>query len=83
MTSDSAIGAGVARMVVTTLPGLIDGWGQVMLINALDNTQCGLPLLVSQLSKATNPLVASGVSGTFGGLWKARVGQRSAYCPAR
>lgn len=63
---------------------LIDGWGRLTALNRLtvnlfEGPNLGLPMLVAQFSKASNPAVAPGVSGTFGGAWKARVVQRGAY----
>jgi len=69
----SPIGASVSRFNVTLPSGFVDGWGLVTANNTFSGVNLGLPLLVTQYSKATNPAVAAGVSGTFGAAWDGRV----------
>jgi len=73
----SPTGASVARVNVTLPSGFIDGWGYV----SASNGGLGLPVLVQQFSRATNPQVQPGVSGTFGVNYPARVLQRGAAPP--
>jgi hypothetical protein len=89
----SPINAGVSRINVTP-PGpvgsggsyypnvpLIDGWGSLWALNPLplEGLNLGLPMRVTQFSKATSPAVSAGVSGTFGAAWKARVVRRGVF----
>ena len=63
---------------------LIDGWGTFTALNRLtpnplDDLNLGLPMLVTQFSKATNSSVAPGVSGTFGSAWNAHIIQAGKF----
>jgi hypothetical protein len=75
----SPLGASVARFNLTLPSGLVDGWGRVTALNTFNGVNLGLPMLVTQYSKATNPAVSAGVSGTFGAAWNARVLERGYY----
>jgi hypothetical protein len=69
---NSAIGAKVSRFNLTLPAGLVDGWGVATANNNVSGLNLGLPVLVRQFVKATNPAVSAGVSGTFGAVWTAR-----------
>jgi len=61
--SGSVLGASVASSTVNSAAAYTNGWGQV------NFTAPGVPLLGSAFFKATNPLVSTGVSGTYGITW--------------
>ena len=44
----------------------------ILSLKALEGTDLGLPVLVRQFTRAVNPSVAPGVSGTFGATWAGR-----------
>jgi hypothetical protein len=75
----SPIGASIARTTATLPASVVDGWSDVSVPNTFDGANLGLPLLVIQFSKATNPSVSPGVSGTFGAAWRARALQPGAF----
>jgi len=64
----SPLAASVARGNITLPSGFNDGWGML----TVQNGGYGLPMLVNQFSKAINPSVAPGVSGTFGANYTGR-----------
>lgn len=68
----SPLGASVSRFNLTLPGGLVDGWGRLTANNTVSSLNLGLPVLVRQFVKATNPAVTPGVSGTFGAAWAAR-----------
>jgi len=72
----SPLGASLARVNVTLPTGFRDGWGSVTALNTFGSVNLGLPMLVTQFSKATNPQVSAGVSGTFGAAYTARTLKR-------
>jgi hypothetical protein len=73
----SPLGASVSRFNATVSAGN-EGWGLLTANNNFGGQNLGLPMLVTQFSKATNPAAAPGVSGTFGAAWAGRVVQRGA-----
>lgn len=73
----SPISASVARVNATIGAGFADGWGLV----TANNGGLGLPMLVTQFSKATNSQVSAGVSGTFGASYPGRKISRGAKPP--
>jgi hypothetical protein len=71
----SPLGASVSRFNLTLPAGLVDGWGVLTANNQVfgsSGPNLGLPMLLRQYVKATNPAVSAGVSGTFGGAWSGR-----------
>jgi hypothetical protein len=78
----SPLGATVARVNVTLPSGFRDGWGAVTALNPFSGVNLGLPVLVTQFSKATNPQVSAGVSGTFGAAYTGRVLKRGSLPPS-
>lgn len=69
----SPLGASVARVNATLPSGFSEGWGMLTALNNVTGIgNLGLPMLVTQFSKATNASVAPGVSGTFGANYLAR-----------
>lgn len=70
----SPLGASVSRFNATVAAGN-EGWGLLTANNNFGGENLGLPMLVTQFSKATNPAAAPGVSGTFGAAWAGRVVQ--------
>jgi hypothetical protein len=74
----SPLQASVSRFNLTLPAGFVDGWGLLTIDNSFGSDALGLPMLVRQFSKATNPAVAAGVSGTFGAKWTGRVTVRGA-----
>lgn len=75
----SPLGAGISRFNLTLPSALVDGWGRLTAANTFGGINYGLPMLVHQFSKATNPAVSAGVSGTFGGVWHARAVTRGFF----
>ena len=73
----SPLGASVSRFNATVAAGN-EGWGLLTANNPFGGQNLGLPMLVTQFTKATNPAVAAGVSSTFGAAWAGRVVQRGA-----
>lgn len=71
-SATSPVGASVSRFNLALPGGLVDGWGTLTADNLVSGTNLGLPMLVRQFVKATNPAVSAGVSGTFGATWAAR-----------
>jgi hypothetical protein len=69
---NSPLNASVARTNLQLPGGLLDGWGWVTANNTVSGVDLGLPMLVREFVKATNPAVSAGVSGTFGATWSAR-----------
>ena len=69
----SPLGASVSRFNVTLPAGFSDGWGLVTANNLFQGRNLGLPMLVTQFTKATNPAAQPGVSGTYGANWSGRV----------
>lgn len=69
----SPLGASVARVNVTIGSGFDDGWGLLTALNPFaPYGNLGLPMLVTQFSKATNSAVSPGISGTFGANYSGR-----------
>jgi len=69
---NSPLNASVARSNLSLPGGLVDGWGNLVADNVVSSVSLGLPLVVRQFVKATNPAVSAGVSGTFGATWAGR-----------
>jgi len=76
---NSPLKANVTRFTLTLPGGLVDGWGLLTADNNFAGNNLGLPMLVRQFSKAVNPAVSAGTSGTFGAKWTGRVTVRGDF----
>ena len=68
-TDPSALSAAVARGNIEV--GFADGWAAFNTPSAVSGGY-GLPILGAAFTKAVNPYVAAGVSGTYGAAWNHR-----------
>lgn len=78
----SPLGASVARVNATLPSSFSEGWGLLTALNPFaPYGNLGLPMLVTQFSKATNSAVSPGISGTFGANYPGRKITRGAQPP--